>query len=48
MGRIDWEFGIDKYTLLYVKQITDKDRELCLIFCNNLNGKRIRKGYIYI
>ena len=24
-GRIDWEFGIDMYTLLCVKQITNKD-----------------------
>ena len=23
-GRIDWEFGIDIYTLLYLKQITNK------------------------
>ena len=24
-GEIDWEFGIDMYTLLYLKQITNKD-----------------------
>ena len=24
-GRIDWEFGIDMYTLLFLKQITNKD-----------------------
>ena len=24
-GNIDWEFGIDMYTLLYLKQITNKD-----------------------
>ena len=24
-GRLDWEFGIDMYTLLYLKQITNKD-----------------------
>ena len=24
-GGIDWEFGIDKFTLLYLKQITNKD-----------------------
>ena len=24
-GGIDWEFGIDMYTLLYLKQITNKD-----------------------
>ena len=42
---IDWEFGIDLNTLLYLKQAS-KDllhsvRELCLVFCNNLIGKRI-------
>ena len=25
MGRIDWEFGIDMYTRLYLKHITNKD-----------------------
>ena len=44
---IDWEFGIDLYTLLYLKQAS-KDllysgRELCLVFYNNLHGKRIWK-----
>ena len=24
-GGINWEFGIDLYTLLYLKQITNKD-----------------------
>ena len=24
-GRINWEIGIDIYTLLYIKQITNKD-----------------------
>ena len=24
-GGIDWEFGMDMYTLLYLKQITNKD-----------------------
>ena len=24
-GGIDWEFGIDMYTLLYLKEITNKD-----------------------
>ena len=24
-GGINWEFGIDRYTLLYLKEITDKD-----------------------
>ena len=25
MGRTNWEIGIDVYTLLYIKQITNKD-----------------------
>ena len=39
-------FGIDMYTLLYLKWITNKDllyRELCWILCKNLNGERIWK-----
>ena len=24
-GQIDWEFGIDRYTLVYLKWITNKD-----------------------
>ena len=45
-GGIDWEFGVDTYTLLCLKQIISNDlliqhRELCSIFCNNINGKRI-------
>ena len=26
--RIGWEFGINMYTLLYLKQITNKDKDL--------------------
>ena len=40
--RINWKVGIDRYTLLYIKQITDKDllyRELYSILCNGLYGK---------
>ena len=37
------EFGIDMYTLLYLKRITNKHRERCSVLCNNLNGKRIWK-----
>ena len=44
-GGIDWEFGIDKYTLLYLKQITNRTyciaQGTLLISCNNLTGKRI-------
>ena len=39
-GGIDWEFEIDMYTLLYLKQISNRD-QLCSVFSNNLNGKRI-------
>ena len=41
---IDWESGIDMYTLLYLKQKTNKDvlhAALCSIFYNNLNRKII-------
>ena len=42
------ELETDMYTQLYFKWITNKDllytpRELCSMFCNNLNGKRIWK-----
>ena len=38
------EFGIDMYTLLYLKWITNKDllfssRELCSMSCGNLDRK---------
>ena len=41
------EFGIDMYTLLNLKWITNQDllciqhRELCAMLFNNRNGKRI-------
>ena len=39
------EIGIDTYSLLYFKWITNKDllyiAQRCSILCNNLNGKRI-------
>ena len=40
------EFGINMYTVLYLKCITNKDLlyntgNYCSILCNNLNGKRI-------
>ena len=45
-GGIVREFGIDMYTLPYLKWITNKNLlystgKLCSILCNNLNGKRI-------
>jgi len=45
-GGINWETGIDIYTLLYIKQITNKDllySEGNSIFCNDPHGKRILK-----
>ena len=52
-GGINWEFGISKYTLLYVKQINNKD----LLYCTRnyirylvitYNGKESEKESIYI
>ena len=40
-GGINWEIGIDRYTVLYIKQITSERRELYSILCKNLYGKRI-------
>ena len=34
-GGIDWEFGIDMYILLYLKQITNKD----LLSLNKIKNK---------
>ena len=45
-GGIVREFGIDMYTLLYLKSIGNKYLLYSTgnsILCNNLNGKRIRK-----
>ena len=42
---IDWEFGVDMYTLLYLKQITKKDllysTRKSPQYSNNMKGKRI-------
>ena len=52
-GGISWEFGINRYTLLYIKQINNK--ELLYSTGNqiqyltiNYNGKESEKEYIYI
>ena len=51
-GRINWEIGIDIYTLLYIKQITSKD----LLYSRGnytqyliitYNGTESEKEYIY-
>ena len=47
VGRgMNWEIGIDIYTLLYIKQITKENlfiqhREVCSVICDDLNGKEI-------
>ena len=51
-GGTDWEFGIDTYTLLYLKQITNKN----LLYSTDnytqylvitYNGKESEKVYMY-
>ena len=52
-GRINWEIGIDIYTLLYIKQITSKD---LLYSTGNSSqhsvmtymGKESKKEWIYV
>ena len=52
-GRINWEIGIDIYTLLYIKQITSKD----LLYSRGNStqyavmaymGKESKKEWIYV
>ena len=45
---MNWEIGINIYTLLYIKQITNENllystRELYSMLCGDLNGKEIQK-----
>ena len=43
-GGMNWETGIDIYTLLYIKYITNKNLLYSTgnsVFCNDLYGKRI-------
>ena len=45
-GEINWEIGIDMYTLLCIKQIASKDLciskhvKLCSVLCAELKGKK--------
>ena len=58
MEEISWDFGMDMYTLLYLRnqqESTAQHRELCSTLCNNLDGKRIncrekkkKRGYVYM
>ena len=40
--RVDWEFGVDMFTLLHSKSLINKHREFCSIFCNKY-GKELEK-----
>ena len=49
---MNWEIGIDVYSLLYIKQITNENLLYSMgnsVLCGDLNGKEIQKkrGYIY-
>ena len=49
---INQEVGMNRYTLLFIKQITNEDlltqqRELYALFCNNLQGERILKRILF-
>ena len=54
-GRDSWEFGMDIYTLLYLKWIkigpTVQHMELCSMLCGSLDGRgvwqRMDTFYIY-
>lgn len=48
---MNWETGIDKNTLLYMKQITNENL-LCStgnysMICGGLDGKESKCGYMY-
>ena len=45
------EFGIDRYTLLYLKWITNKDllhMELCGMLCGSLDGRGVWGRWIHV
>ena len=47
---MNWEIGIDVYSLLYIKQITNENLLYSMgnsVLCGDLNGKEIQKkrGY---
>ena len=42
-GGVNWEIGIDIYTILHIKQITNEDSLYSTILCNGLYGERILK-----
>lgn len=37
--RINWGFGVDIDTLLFIEQVSNRD--LCSTVCNNLRGERL-------
>ena len=53
VGGINWEIGIDIYTLLYIKQITNKDllystRNSTQYSVMNYVGKESQQEWIYV
>ena len=52
MGGMTWEIGIDVYTLLYIKQITNENPQYILQNLLGalwwLNGKELQKEGIYV
>ena len=40
-GRIVKEFGMDMYTLLYLKWIIQWNMELCSVLCGSLDGRGV-------
>ena len=53
VGGINWEFGINRYTLLYIKQINDRDllystRDYIQYFVITYNGKESEREWIYM
>ena len=50
---LDWKFWINRYTLLYIKQINNKDllyttEKYIQYFLITCNGKESEKEYIYM
>ena len=53
LGGMNWEVEIDIYTLLHIKQMTNKNLHIgqgtLLRLCGDLNGKEIQnRGAIYM
>ena len=53
VGEINWEIGMDIYTLLYIKQVTNKDLLYSIgnptqYFVMTYTGKESKKEQIYV